>query len=357
MRKNRGFTLIELLVVIAIIAILVALLLPAVQQAREAARRSSCKNNLKQLGLALHNYHEVYGMLVFRKGGSTGPVADTSHNRNRLSGFMGLLPFLEQAALFNIVQAGDVGGTFGWQPGGPEGWSTTVWWYPGPMEVLMCPSESGGPGASTTETRAHSYAFCMGDHIAGGTSSRDARGLFAYQRCSRFRDATDGTSNTIMMSERIRAEFGIGTQPEVRVKHGLMTGIAAIATNPSACMAEQLNGFYINAAGVKGRFGTRRWDGQPERVGFHTILPPNGPSCDVEANVNADSATTILTAASEHTGGVQVLMADGSVHFVSENIDTGNLSFPPPPVNGNGPSPYGVWGALGSKSGGESRGL
>jgi prepilin-type N-terminal cleavage/methylation domain-containing protein/prepilin-type processing-associated H-X9-DG protein len=355
LKRNRGFTLIELLVVIAIIAILVALLLPAVQQAREAARRSSCKNNLKQLGLALHNYHEVYGMLVFRKGGTA--QVDALGNRNRLSGFMGLMPFLEQAALFNIVQAGDVGGTFGWQPGGPQGWNGTIWWYPGPIEVLMCPSDPGGPGAANQEFRGNSYAFSMGDHVAGGTSNRNARGMFAYQRCSKFRDATDGTSNTIMMSERVRANFTIGSQPEVRVKHGLMTGIAAIATNPSACLAEELNGFYINGAGTKGRFGTLRWDGQPERVGFHTILPPNGPSCDVEANVNADSATTILTASSEHTGGVQVLMVDGSVHFVSENIDTGNLSFPPPPVNGNGPSPYGVWGALGSKSGGESHGL
>lgn len=355
MRKNRGFTLIELLVVIAIIAILVALLLPAVQQAREAARRSSCKNNLKQLGLALHNYHEVYGMMAFRKGGTaqTGNLG----NNNRLSGFMGLLPFIEQSALYDRVKAGDVGGSTGFQPGGPEGWNGSAWWYPGPITVLMCPSDAGGPGGNQTEHRGNSYAFSMGDHILGGTSDLNARGMFAYQRCTRFRDVTDGTSNTIFMSERIRSDFALGSQTSVRPAHGVATGVSGLSSNPGLCLAQVTNGYYTTPSGVKGRFGTLRWDGQPERVGFHTILSPNSPSCAEDTNPNADSSVTVLSASSAHPGGVQVLMVDGSVQFISDNVDTGNLAAAAPLSNSSGRSPYGVWGALGSKSGGETNQL
>src|SRR5579863_732782 len=114
---RRAFTLIELLVVIAIIAVLVALLLPAVQQAREAARRSQCKNNLKQLGLALHNYHDAYGCFPFECGGTTDPPGASGHttggnNWSRLSGTVVLLPFFDQAPLWNQIAGGG-------QPGGP----------------------------------------------------------------------------------------------------------------------------------------------------------------------------------------------------------------------------------------------
>ena len=154
MVRNRrsGFTLIELLVVIAIIAILIALLLPAVQQAREAARRTECKNNMKQLGLALHNYHDTNKKFVFRKGGTSG-------NSNRLSGFIGLLPFLEQNTMFQQIQANG---------GGPSAWSGWTYWNH-QVKGLICPSDARAT-PSDGSVGENNYAFSLGDSI---TSNRD----------------------------------------------------------------------------------------------------------------------------------------------------------------------------------------
>lgn len=351
--KRRGFTLIELLVVIAIIAVLVALLLPAVQQAREAARRSACKNNLKQLGLALHNYHDTYGRFVARKGGTNGTNSNTS-NRGRLSGFMGLMPFLDQAPLYNQVQGGGGTGPVS-GPGGPRAWGGWSLWnvtIPG----LLCPSDGVAPVAN----RHQNYAFCVGDSartVNGGdptdpASQRNVRGLFGLQRCYRFRDITDGTSNTIAMSERVRANITTRAGDQVLVIQGVAMSQDPV-NNPVSCLALTDGTRYLNSVQAKGRFGTSMWDGQLERTGFNTILPPNGPSCAAGTNTNADSGTIAYAPSSVHTGGVQVLMADGAVRFISENIDTGNLAAASPGLTSNAASPYGVWGALGSRSGGE----
>ncbi len=348
--RQRGFTLIELLVVIAIIAVLIALLLPAVQQAREAARRSQCKNNLKQLGLALHNYHDVFNTFVARKGGSDWNGANNnSGNRQRRSGLIPLMPYLDQAPLYNTIAAGDaaVG------QGGPCGWcGWTAWDVVVP--ALLCPSDPG----SNELRKVTNYVFSVGDTITNYRDSQNTRGMFSFRRCHGVRDALDGTSNTILMSEINRPKTArydnLGFSTTVRKDEGVAEGFASIGTNPGQCLAALTNGFYTTPAVVKNRGGGNAWDGQPEYVGFNTVMPPNGPSCvNMGTSCCGDSPDGVLSARSRHTGGVQCLMGDGAVRFISENIDTGNLAAAQ--VTG-GRSPYGVWGALGSREGGETIG-
>ncbi len=357
--RKSGFTLIELLVVIAIIAILIALLLPAVQQAREAARRTQCKNNLKQIGLALHNYHDVFKFFTYKSGGTERWGGGPCHlgNSNRRSGWVGLLPYIDQAPLYNQVEGGGAPATSNCstsvvgQPvsaGGPCGWCAWRTWdvaIPG----FLCPTD---PRA--TNIREINYAFCTGDQMSAmNSNNRVDRGIFGgRRRCMGIHNIVDGTSNTIAISERVRANFGIGAA-NPRKFEGTVTNIDP-TVGPGACLATvAANGYFTNPSAVKGRFGTAIWDGQAERGSFNTVLPPNSPGCAAGANVNADDTVLALPASSYHTGGVHALMADGAVRFISENIDTGNLAAPEAT---SGPSPYGVWGALGTRQGGETVG-
>ncbi|WLD15503.1 DUF1559 domain-containing protein [Planctellipticum variicoloris] len=358
---RRGFTLIELLVVIAIIAILIALLLPAVQQAREAARRTQCKNNLKQLGLALHNYHDVYNGFIYRKGGSNGNPASSGFTRGnceRLSGFAGLLPYIDQAPLFNQIAAGSPVAVppaipTPVPPGGPEGWAGWAVWDVR-MPAFQCPSD----GVTPVGVRSWNYLFCVGDSARNPRDSTVVRGVFGFRLCVNMRDITDGTSNTILMSEGVRGlDIGITTTAggDYRALNSTVMNMDPINA-PGACRQLTSGGFVNAGLQIKQRRGRVMWDGQTERCGFNTILPPNSVSCAAGADVNADAADAALPPASMHTGGVHCLMADGAIRFISENIDTGNLSAASPVQNGAGLSPYGIWGALGTKSGNETVG-
>jgi prepilin-type N-terminal cleavage/methylation domain-containing protein/prepilin-type processing-associated H-X9-DG protein len=355
-RRKYGFTLVELLVVIAIIGVLVALLLPAVQAAREAARRSQCSNALKQFGLALHQYADTYKVFPARRGGSVGSndAARLTGNFSRLSPFVPLLPYIEQKPLFDSIAAGGNFGGTTFPPGGPAAWygpgSYTPWKTQVP--ILICPSDKVPPNTTSQHAR-NSYAFSLGDTITNHNSNnKRVRGIFGSQLCKGFNDISDGSSNTIAMSERTWGEnLGITTASGQDVKTVTAVNVTSVSTNPGTCYA-QARGVEFNGVQIKARFGALWTDGQAERVGFTTVLPPNAPSCVNDANVNADSNGGVLNPSSHHPGGVSATFADGSVRFVNQNINCGNTAAPPVTTN-TGKSPYGVWGALGSTEGRE----
>jgi prepilin-type N-terminal cleavage/methylation domain-containing protein/prepilin-type processing-associated H-X9-DG protein len=336
--RLRGFTLIELLVVIAIIAVLIALLLPAVQQAREAARRTQCKNNLKQLGLAIHNYESTTGHLPPNMGGTCCiPLT----NLGQLSGIAMLMPYMDQAPLWNNIASAPG------QGGNPL--LATFPHPPGNLPMLLCPSDSIRPALSSLSPiyvgPSRNYNPSIGDGAPDISSlSWPQRGAFALGDYSQgqplgqtrqLRDFTDGTSNTILMGEQ--AVFK-------NTSDILGTFQNNYPNTPAQCTALTLNGNY-NGLGDKYGHGLGWALGYSSSSGvITTILPPNSPSCSY-----------IGTATSRHTGGAQVVMADGSVRFISQNIDCGNQNAVLPTTDA-GPSPYGVWGALGTIQGSETVG-
>lgn len=211
-RRKRGFTLIELLVVIAIIAILIALLLPAIQQAREAARRTQCKNNLKQLGIALHNYHDVYKIFPYMEGGTEGIAVSTANNNASLSGLVSLLPMMEQSVIYNDIKEGrdrdgDPAGVT-YAAGGPVPWDTAFDPYRAQVPGLLCPSDvkiTGGGNFGRNNYRFNIGTYSRNNHssaAARGWGTNEINGLFGRQTGFGIDDCIDGTSQTLMMAER-----------------------------------------------------------------------------------------------------------------------------------------------------------
>lgn len=351
-RKRNAFTLIELLVVIAIIAILIALLLPAVQQAREAARRTQCKNNLKQLGLAIHNYHDVYGSV---------PLGSTMHNgggrHRRFSAHYALLPFIDQANAYEAV-AGVLANN-----GGNAPWSGNVDNILVQTNHLLCPSDGTAVDPDEDRKARTNYCFSYGDMAQdsnGGWvgNGKGERGFFMAQNrnknggggARRFRDVTDGLSNTIALGEKIKAKSQANSV-KLGGTHAPTNNSNTIIFSPVLCLAEVDNrGVYNSIGHNRGSRlnGVRAFDGAPAFTGVNTILPPNSPSC--KRGGNSHDRDGIFSMSSHHTGGAQVALGDGSVRFISENIDSGDLTVR---AVDSGQSPYGVWGALGSVQGGE----
>ncbi|MCL2346744.1 MAG: DUF1559 domain-containing protein, partial [Planctomycetaceae bacterium] len=389
----------ELLVVIAIIGILIALLLPAVQAAREAARRMQCTNNLKQYGLATHTFHDAQKRLPGNGWDliwAAYRCPEVNHN-DRMHGVdvyswqVTLLPYFEQTALAEelksqlavAVQAKDnsQGGDYT-----PWPWDDAHTVYPSigattkvpdtfakNVAMFRCPSD----GQDAGRPRGN-YVCSQGDAF----SAYDwiARGLFCRMNDPgpgdvnpgigprvkvkyTFASASDGTSNTALYSETC---VGKGGQDQ-RIKSGMVNGDTAFRIDrivPQLCANFRgSNGmFNLGSNGALGHKATRWGDARNVFNMFNTILPPNSPSCRTN-----DDAWALMTASSYHTGGVNAARLDGSVTFVSDTINTGDLSrhlgATPADENGHnggcynnytGPSTFGVWGSFGSAAGGES---
>ena len=354
--RDRGFTLVELLVVIAIIGILIALLLPAVQAAREAARRSQCTNNLKQLALAVHNYADTYKSFPPKKMGTSGPGGCMTHNGEYGSGLMRLLPFYEQQALYDQWSSPQTLPSGSWPAFGPCPWTATQGdayeIYDPQVGALLCPSDGNAVNKGATDYGWNNYVFSCGDsiHSDQNNQSRNPRGMIGnIGGVISFASVTDGTSNTIMLSEHLvsvsSTVVGQGTVYSL--------GAGTIVGSPGSCYAQiNPNDHKVYNTGLStANWAGRRWaHGAMSHIGFNTVLPPNGPSC---AENNNDNTTygMVHPPTSNHPGGVNAAMGDASVRFISETIDTGSIYSP---ATTQGASMYGVWGALGTKDGGET---
>ncbi len=352
MKRKKGFTLIELLVVIAIIAILIALLLPAVQQAREAARRSTCKNNLKQLGIALHNYHDSHR--TFPPNGVGGTTENTGgrYNQNWLawSGFAMLLPFVDQAPVYNKID-------FNYRWDNNNGGTVNNTMARTRIPVFQCPSDPGSSAFYTGNLSPNSYGLSTGP-ASNWSMRRTNPGFATLRKGSMMRDLTDGASNTIVASE-LRIGLNTGQwDPTVRPREPFyrVTGAGRLqrAGNENGRVwratpahITQINAYYANCLS---RYDSGSgWNGSSDEQGrfwasgrvywgpwFTTLIGPNaGPSCD---NDNSVTDMSVKEPSSYHVGGVHALIGDGAVKFVSENIDQA------------------IWIGAGSARGGESLG-
>jgi prepilin-type N-terminal cleavage/methylation domain-containing protein/prepilin-type processing-associated H-X9-DG protein len=350
--SRRGFTLIELLVVIAIIAVLIALLLPAVQAAREAARRSQCVNNLKQIGLGIHNYHEVNGCFPMGSGNPTmGPNGNPAPlAKQGLSSLAAILPQLGETPIYNAINF-----SFGMADNTSyPAFQVNQTAQKAQIKEYLCPSD---PNAFTsldtsTNTGNNSYYACIGATTDTYANAGDSgpnwatvpyTGLFAHQQAKAIRDALDGTSNSIAYAEAI-----VGSTSEQ--KRGKLIGLtsvniptAAIQFNVFTNPAGVLSGIQACTTAWKGgnspdiQRGDSWMHGSMAMTLFNAVVTPNGETngwtyC---SQTGSGSASRFSNSDSFHPGGVNVLMADGHVQFIKDAINQR------------------TWWALGTIAGGE----
>jgi prepilin-type N-terminal cleavage/methylation domain-containing protein/prepilin-type processing-associated H-X9-DG protein len=331
----RGFTLIELLVVIAIISVLIALLLPAVQSAREAARRVQCTNNLKQVGLGLHNYESIAG--VFPPSDVLQGTANTVAWTNGFSVHCRVLPFMEQGVAFNALN-------FVFRHTSAQN-STVVGMS---VTVFVCPSDvnngqktpfppSSGVNAVASVT---SYGFSQGDwYVWNGFGGPDNRSAFGPNRSRRVAEFTDGTSGTLLATDvKVYQPLRRCSTPLANINNP--ASVPDPTADPYAVAPE-----YGSTACALGQSHTFWADGNTQETGVTTAWPPNKAilgrfnegDLDLMTRLVTQGGPTFaaITARSFHPGGVNALLADGSVRFVKGS------------VNGS------TWRALGTVAGGE----
>ncbi|TWU44271.1 hypothetical protein Q31b_18070 [Novipirellula aureliae] len=386
--ERGGFTLVELLVVIAIIGVLVGLLLPAVQAAREAARRMSCSNNFKQIGLGIHNYHSAFSQLPTHGTGTTNygigydeavgasnRYADrTNHNNSRLSMLVGILPFVEQQGLWEVISNPYNDGTNQFRPMGPtpeniryEPWSTE-------LPAYRCPSD---PGSGLPALGRTNYAACVGDSSWGTSMWRHSdfstpqtclqqtqaslRGLFVNFQKKQFRDCLDGLSNTIAMGEICTYLGDQDSRASISSDDlgGNSGTLETMRDAPLSCRGSldperpRYWGTDGTAESPDGGRGYRWADASALYTSCMTILPPNSELC---SGTNPSALTVVGSMSSYHQGGCHVLMGDGAVKFVTDSINAGNSSNGQVWLEGTGvqapgsESPYGLWGSLGTRA-------
>ena len=400
-RNSQGFTLVELLVVIAIIGILIGLLLPAVQAAREAARRMSCSNNFKQIGLAIHNYHSAYKRIPTQAGGTFHPVFGASggqtagganlqrNNRFRLSWLVGITPFIEQQGLWSTISNPNdfnEDGTLDFQAMGPEPWNGNYAPWLSEIPTYRCPSDPG-TGAPASGGRAN-YGANIGDstdwvnhgfyrhtnnnweRTPVAQSNASNRGFFFHRKSQRFRDCLDGLSNTIAAGE-FASDLG---DRDVRTAPYYNIGWNTIHNNPSACedagLLDPARPQFWDPSVGNGNPGLRnadwkrgyRWADCPAvYTGMNCILPPNNEVC---IGGSGDFDVGAVPPSSRHQGGAHVLMGDGAVIFMTDSVEAGDSRHPVVRVNtginashpgsvAGSESPYGLWGALGTRASAE----
>ncbi|QDU06985.1 DUF1559 domain-containing protein [Gimesia aquarii] len=295
--KN-GFTLIELLVVIAIIAILIALLLPAVQQAREAARRSTCKNNMKQLGLALHNYHETHRIFPPAYIDNV-PATNTSHlapsNLNALGWGTMILPFMDQAPLYNEVGTQTGNFAFNWMDGNQDGTGSVADAIVAAQTVLpgfICPTDPMEGINKDMNNFGKSNYIC-----SASTSANNRQGVMFANSTTRMKTVTDGTTNTIFLLERTTEDDG------------------STSTNCGGSPCTWRGALWI---GPRLSGSTVAW-----HPGVSSLDVTNSGGANATYLINGSSATwgSAWIASSSHEGGIHITLGDGSVRFLSENID------------------------------------
>lgn len=347
--RRSGFTLIELLVVIAIIAVLIALLLPAVQMAREAARRTQCRNNLKQIGLALHNYHDVYGVFPCNDMRAALGWGGDNHVDQRYSMKFFLLPYMDGANVYNATNVdrpgvGFLDPTIGWA-GGWDQRDPNITSRRQRLESFLCPSDSANhPGNGDRQAQGQNYASNGGterffNNWRSNGIEYDPGWDLAVALPVGVRDIIDGTANTSAFSEWVmgRAQDNLGQAANER------DPLAVVWTGPGtkadsypfndpqgnqkmeeAC--QKATGFSWD---FKGEYWM--WGNTGRGGGIGHTMRPNRKSCDA----GWDTPTHLLAASSLHPGGVNVLFCDGTVRTISDNVD------------------YDTWRALGTRDGQE----